>query len=103
VHNLLQNALDAQADKPEPRIDIRTENRDDMFWLRIADQGTGFPATMIDRIFEPYVTTKPKGTGLGLAIVKKIIDEHGGKVQIENSAPTGAQVSIALPPIAAAA
>ena len=49
------------------------------------------------------VTTKPKGTGLGLAIVKKIIDEHGGKVHIENRAPTGAQVSIALPPIAAAA
>jgi nitrogen fixation/metabolism regulation signal transduction histidine kinase len=103
VHNLLQNALDAQAEKPEPRIDIRTENRDDMFWLRIADQGTGFPAAMIDRVFEPYVTTKPKGTGLGLAIVKKIVDEHGGKVHIENSAPTGAQVSIALPPIAAAA
>ena len=74
-----------------------------MFWLRIADQGAGFPAAMIDRVFEPYVTTKPKGTGLGLAIVKKIIDEHGGKVLIENSAPTGAQVSIALPPIAAAA
>jgi nitrogen fixation/metabolism regulation signal transduction histidine kinase len=103
VHNLLQNALDAQADRPEPRVDIRTENTDDMFWLRIADQGTGFPASMIDRIFEPYVTTKPKGTGLGLAIVKKIVDEHGGKVHIENSAPTGAQVSIALPPIAAAA
>ena len=103
VHNLLQNALDAQADQTAPRIDIRTENRDDMFWLHIADQGTGFPAAMIDRIFEPYVTTKPKGTGLGLAIVKKIIDEHGGKVHIENSAPTGAKVSIALPPVAAAA
>ena len=103
VHNLLQNALDAQADKIEPRIDIRTEIRDDLFWLHIADQGSGFPAAMIDRIFEPYVTTKPKGTGLGLAIVKKIIDEHGGKVQIENSAPIGAKVSIALPPIAAAA
>ena len=103
VHNLLQNALDAQVDQPAPRIDIRTENRDDMFWLSIADQGTGFPAAMIDRVFEPYVTTKPKGTGLGLAIVKKIIDEHGGKVHIENSAPTGAKVSIALPPVAAAA
>ena len=103
VHNLLQNALDAQADQPDPRIDIRTENRDGLFWLHIADQGTGFPPAMIDRVFEPYVTTKPKGTGLGLAIVKKIIDEHGGKVHIENSAPTGAKVSIALPPIAAAA
>ena len=103
VHNLLQNALDAQAEQPDPRIDIRTENRDGLFWLHIADQGTGFPPAMIDRVFEPYVTTKPKGTGLGLAIVKKIIDEHGGKVHIENSAPTGAKVSIALPPIAAAA
>jgi nitrogen fixation/metabolism regulation signal transduction histidine kinase len=103
VHNLLQNALDAQAEQPDPRIDIRTENRDGSFWLHIADQGTGFPPAMIDRVFEPYVTTKPKGTGLGLAIVKKIIDEHGGKVHIENKAPTGAQVSIALPPIAAAA
>ena len=103
VHNLLQNALDAQAEQTEPRIDIRTENRDHMFWLHMADRGTGFPAAMIDRIFEPYVTTKPKGTGLGLAIVKKIIDEHGGRVHIENSAPTGARVSIALPPIAAAA
>jgi nitrogen fixation/metabolism regulation signal transduction histidine kinase len=103
VHNLLQNALDAQTEQTEPRIDIRTENRDDMFWLHIADRGTGFPAAMIDRIFEPYVTTKPKGTGLGLAIVKKIIDEHGGRVHIENSAPIGARVSIALPPIAAAA
>ena len=103
VHNLLQNALDAQAEQPDPRIDIRTENRDGLFWLHIADQGTGFPPAMIDRVFEPYVTTKPKGTGLGLAIVKKIIDEHGGKVHIENKAPTGAKVSIALPPIAAAA
>ena len=103
VHNLLQNALDAQSEQPDPRIDIRTENRDGSFWLHIADQGTGFPPAMIDRVFEPYVTTKPKGTGLGLAIVKKIIDEHGGKVHIENKAPTGAKVSIALPPIAAAA
>ena len=97
VHNLLQNALDAQAEQPEPRIDIRTENLDGMFWLRIADLGTGFPAAIIDRIFEPYVTTKPKGTGLGLAIVKKILEEHGGRVNIENLVPRGAQVSIGLP------
>jgi nitrogen fixation/metabolism regulation signal transduction histidine kinase len=52
---------------------------------------------MLERIFEPYVTTKPKGTGLGLAIVKKIVDEHGGTVAIVNVKPHGARVEIVLP------
>ena len=46
------------------------------------------------RVFEPYVTTKPRGTGLGLAIVKKIIDEHHGTIAIENLPGGGARVSI---------
>jgi nitrogen fixation/metabolism regulation signal transduction histidine kinase len=49
------------------------------------------------RIFEPYVTTKPRGTGLGLAIVKKIVDEHHGAVTIENRPSRGASVSVLLP------
>jgi nitrogen fixation/metabolism regulation signal transduction histidine kinase len=49
------------------------------------------------RVFEPYVTTKPRGTGLGLAIVKKIIDEHRGELTIENRAARGASVTILLP------
>jgi nitrogen fixation/metabolism regulation signal transduction histidine kinase len=101
VHNLLQNAFDAQAEQPEPYIEIRTETRNDMFWLHMADRGTGFPAAMMDRIFEPYVTTKSKGTGLGLAIVKKIMEEHGGRVHIENLKPRGAQVSLEMPLIEA--
>jgi nitrogen fixation/metabolism regulation signal transduction histidine kinase len=52
---------------------------------------------MLARIFEPYVTTKPRGTGLGLAIVKKIIDEHHGVVAIENRPASGASVSVLLP------
>jgi nitrogen fixation/metabolism regulation signal transduction histidine kinase len=52
---------------------------------------------MLERIFEPYVTTKPKGTGLGLAIVKKIVDEHGGAVTIANAKPRGVRVEIVLP------
>ena len=47
--------------------------------------------------FEPYVTTKAKGTGLGLAIVKKIVDEHHGRVTIENRRPRGAQVTLHFP------
>ena len=69
--------------------------------LSVLDNGGGFPEGVMKRIFEPYVTTKPKGTGLGLAIVKKIVDEHHGTVNIENRARTGdrggAAVTIALP------
>jgi nitrogen fixation/metabolism regulation signal transduction histidine kinase len=55
----------------------------------------------MERLFEPYATTKPKGTGLGLAIVKKIIEEHHGMIRIENIKPHGASVCIRLPVIPA--
>lgn len=97
VHNLLQNAQDAVAGSSEPRITIRTEQKAGTLCLSIEDNGTGFPDGMMGRAFEPYVTTKPKGTGLGLAIVKKIVEEHGGKVEIENIRPRGAAVHINLP------
>jgi nitrogen fixation/metabolism regulation signal transduction histidine kinase len=62
----------------------------------VRDNGAGFPEALIARIFEPYVTTKPRGTGLGLAIVKKIVDEHHGTVVIENRPVGGASVSVLL-------
>jgi nitrogen fixation/metabolism regulation signal transduction histidine kinase len=65
--------------------------------LAVSDNGAGFPEELMARIFEPYVTTKPRGTGLGLAIVKKIVDEHHGSVAIENRPTRGASVSILLP------
>jgi len=52
--------------------------------LIASDEGPGFPIDLMDRLFEPYVTSKPRGTGLGLAIVKKIVEEHGGTVMAEN-------------------
>jgi nitrogen fixation/metabolism regulation signal transduction histidine kinase len=126
IHNLVQNALDAVADKPEGRVTISTEAaRNDQGELRavrlkVADNGPGFADKVLKRAFEPYVTTKTKGTGLGLAVVKKIADEHGARVRIVNLGPdvaggapaAGAQVSLsfsnlapaqaALPPPAAA-
>ena len=65
--------------------------------LSFADAGSGFPEDMMRRAFEPYVTTKAKGTGLGLAIVKKIVDEHHGRVTIENRRPRGARVTLYFP------
>ena len=50
----------------------------------VRDDGPGFPTGSISRVFEPYVTTKPKGTGLGLAIVRKIVDEHAARIEASN-------------------
>ncbi len=97
IHNLLQNAQDALADVPAPSILVRTEAQGSRIRLTIQDNGSGFPEQLMTRLFEPYVTSKPKGTGLGLAIVKRIVDEHSGVIQIENIKPHGACVSISLP------
>jgi nitrogen fixation/metabolism regulation signal transduction histidine kinase len=96
-HNLLQNAIDAQADSDDPHFEIALEGRDDEVVLVVADAGAGVPDDVRARVFEPYVTTKAKGTGLGLAIVKKIVEEHGGRVEIANRAPRGARVTLHLP------
>jgi nitrogen fixation/metabolism regulation signal transduction histidine kinase len=101
IHNLVQNAQDAlesvRSTGRLPEIEVRTELAGDRVRLAISDNGGGFPEELIARIFEPYVTTKPRGTGLGLAIVKKIIDEHHGSVAIENRPASGASVSVLLP------
>jgi nitrogen fixation/metabolism regulation signal transduction histidine kinase len=110
IHNLLQNAQDAMNDRgpgaPPPRIDVTTEaihykGADGVAGtavrLAIVDNGPGFAPKIMARAFEPYVTSKVRGTGLGLPMVKKIIDEHGGQIEIQNrSDGTGAAVSILL-------
>jgi nitrogen fixation/metabolism regulation signal transduction histidine kinase len=97
IHNLLQNAQDAVAGIAAPRITVATGSEGSAVNLTVSDNGCGFAEQVMQRAFEPYVTTKPKGTGLGLAIVKKIVEEHGGAVAIANVAPGGARVSIRLP------
>jgi len=97
----VQNAQDAleslAARGASPAIEVRTELAGDRVRLAVSDNGAGFPEELMARIFEPYVTTKPRGTGLGLAIVKKIVDEHHGAVTIENRPSSGASVSVLLP------
>lgn len=110
IHNLLQNAQDAVAEVENPRIvlETRTVEYGDpdaqgktrvAVRLTVSDNGPGFPARILTRAFEPYVTTKAKGTGLGLATVKKIVDEHGARIDIRNRVKAGetidgAQISI---------
>jgi len=101
LHNLVQNAQDALEHRKnpgeQPMIEVCTEAAGDRVRLSVTDNGGGFPEELMARIFEPYVTTKPRGTGLGLAIVKKIIDEHHGELAIENRVAKGASVTILLP------
>ena len=90
IHNLVQNALDAVAERVDGRVRIETEvarNEQGLprvVRLHVIDNGPGFSDKVLKRAFEPYVTTKTKGTGLGLAVVKKIADEHGARVRITN-------------------
>jgi len=97
LHNLIQNAIDALAGTEMPRIVVSSALAEEGIRLSVRDNGAGIAETIIGRIFEPYVTTKPKGTGLGLAIVKKIVEEHHGQITVENVLPHGAHVSIVLP------
>ncbi len=103
IHNLLQNAQDALKTNAVPKITVKTEIDQTMLLLSVEDNGSGFPDEVLPQAFDPYVTTKPHGTGLGLAIVKKIIEEHHGKIRIENltqagqSTPLGAVVKIHFP------
>lgn len=97
IHNLMQNAQDALTGHAAPRVEVSTSLGGDVVSLVVSDNGSGFPEHLMTRLFEPYATTKAKGTGLGLAIVKKIVEEHQGKIQIENLKTGGAAVRIALP------
>ncbi len=103
LHNLVKNAMEALQEQPggaaEPSITLRTRLRaqEGLVELCVEDNGPGFPPDLVEHIFEPYVTTRPKGTGLGLAIVKKIVEEHAGSVHAFNAAEGGARVLILLP------
>jgi nitrogen fixation/metabolism regulation signal transduction histidine kinase len=97
IHNLLRNAEEAQESSPSPSILLATKRAGEMAEFTVTDAGSGFPKEWMGRVFEPYVTTKAGGTGLGLAIVKKIVDEHQGRIRINNRVPAGAEVGLLLP------
>ena len=106
LHNLLQNAQDATETAGHSdsghSVTVKTQWIETARRVRLSvlDCGTGFPEHILQRAFEPYVTTKAKGTGLGLAVVKKIADEHGSRVDIANRVVDGkvlgAQVSLSF-------
>ncbi len=101
LHNLIRNSIDALEGQEQGRIELATRlvREQDLKFVDIVvrDNGPGIQMDIVEQVFDPYVTSKPKGTGLGLAIVKKLVEEHGGRIYANNRDTGGARISIRLP------
>src|SRR5882724_9603605 len=93
--NLVKNAL--QAMSKGGTLTIQTGETSDDVWVSVTDTGGGIPQEQINRIFEPFYTTKKKGSGLGLMIVQRIVRTHGGRIEVESNIGRGTTFRIWLP------
>jgi signal transduction histidine kinase len=95
ITNLITNAYQAMPDGG--RLQVTGSERDGFVEITVDDSGVGIDPTVVDRLLEPFFTTKPTGTGLGLAVVKRFTDGHNGTVSIEGGPAGGARVTLRLP------
>jgi nitrogen fixation/metabolism regulation signal transduction histidine kinase len=93
--NLVENALSAGGEEGPVYISLITQQ--DSFRILIKDEGSGIAVEHLDKIFEPYFSTKQTGVGLGLSIVKKIVDQHGGSIHVQSKIDKGTTITIYLP------
>src|SRR5262245_41029707 len=104
--NVIRNALEATEHRPDGRVEVALYPREGHAVVEVTDTGEGISAEARGMIFQPFFTTKPTGTGLGLVIVKKILDLHGGQIEIDSTPGRGTSVRLMIPaaaPEAAAA
>jgi two-component system sensor histidine kinase HydH len=95
VLNLLLNAIQAMPDGGTLTVSAQAQR--DRLELRVADTGPGIPREDLDRVFDPYFTTRNQGTGLGLATVRTVVEAHGGRVRIASEPGRGTEVTLDLP------
>lgn len=94
--NLLINSIEASSEHKDITVTLMTE-RSESAVIIISDHGIGIEKEELERIFDPFYTTKSSGTGLGLAVVRSIIDEHNGEIKITSQKNVGTEISIYLP------
>jgi PAS domain S-box-containing protein len=97
--NLVKNAMEAMPDGGA--LHVRTAMERDYVLLEVKDTGPGISPDILDKIFNPFFSTKGKGAGLGLAMVKKIMDDIGGELDLKNRPGEGVKVTLRLPPLLA--
>lgn len=93
--NLIKNAFEALDSGGRVTLRSGAENR--QVWFTVQDTGTGMPPEVLDKIFNPFFTTKEKGSGLGLAVIHKIVSDHQGVVNVKSSPEQGTTITVKLP------
>jgi two-component system sensor kinase FixL len=98
--NLIRNSVDAMLDSPERRLVISSEGvEDDMVRVNVADTGGGMAPEVMEKLFQPFVSTKPNGMGVGLSICRTIVESHGGRIWPEANSPQGTVFHFTLPEV----
>jgi len=99
VLNLVSNAIDASQDKKNAAVTVSTSKNDSVeVVIDVVDQGCGMDEETMQSIFQPFYSKKgSKGTGLGLSVTKKIVEEHGGRIQVTSKEGKGSTFTIILP------
>ncbi len=95
LHNLLQNAIEASQEGGA--IVVETMKTATGVAISVADKGKGIPPELLDKVFKPYFSTKRGGVGIGMAVVKKIVELHGGRIQIQSRVGSGTRVVVEFP------
>ncbi len=99
IQNLVKNAVDALEEwDGERRITVAlTSTADNKVVIIVEDSGPGLDASVVERLFQPFVTTKPAGMGVGLSVCRNIVESHGGRIRAENLTDGGARFRVTLP------
>jgi two-component system nitrogen regulation sensor histidine kinase GlnL len=106
--NVLRNAVEAVRDTPGAEVSLETGvapvrlrqaggRTVTLARVAVLDNGPGIPESMLSRLFTPFATSKAQGTGLGLAVSRRIVEAHGGRIEVRNRAGGGAEAALYLP------
>lgn len=97
LENLVRNAREAMAGQADARVELAVTREGGEAVARVSDNGPGIPGEQLERVFQPFVSTKGKGMGLGLAICREIAEAHGGRLEVETAVGAGTTFTLRLP------